>query len=412
MPRVDDLIDRLGKARYITTLDLSRGYWQVPVSESSRPMTAFATPYGLFQFRVMPFGLHGAPATFQRMMDSLLWDVGPFAAAYLDDLIIHSKTWGAHLDQVHTILQKLREAGLTLKPRKCQFAMAYRAYLGHVVGGGEVRPEDYKVQCVRSFPILTVKKQVRAFLGITGYYRKYIPEYATLAAPLMDLTRKTSPNRVLWNEHCDSAFAMLKHHLCSSPVLQNPDFDRPFVLQTDASDRSVGAVLSQVDGAGEEHPVTFYSCKLLPREERYSTIENECLAIKFGMQACKVYLLGRHFTVQTDHRSLEWLNRLKDNNARFTRWSLELQQYSFDVQHRAGSANANADALSRAFGPSDATLLQERCEGPVLHTCTFTIFGSCYNYTLIFGFPCRVIMLYLALLYLALLYLALLHVLP
>ena len=152
---------------------------------------------------------------------------------------------------------------------------------------------------------------------------------------------------------------MLKHHLCSSPVLRNTDFDRPFVLQTDASDHGVGAVLSQVDDAGEEHPVTFYSRKLLPREERYSTIEKECLVIKLGMQACKVYLLGRHFTVQTDHRSLEWLNRLKDNNARLTRWSLKLQQYSFDVQHRAGSANVNADALSRAFGPSDATLSQE-----------------------------------------------------
>ena len=209
------------------------------------------------------------------------------------------------------------------------------------------------------------EKQVRAFLGITSYYRKFIPEYATLTAPLTDLTRKTSPKRVLWNERCDSAFAMLKHHLCSSPVLRNPDFDRPFVLQTEASDRGVSAVLSQVDDAGEEHPVTFYSRKLLPREERYSTIEKECLAIKLRMQACKVYLLGRHSTVQTDHRSLEWLNRLKDNNARLTRWSLELQQYSFDIQHRAGSANANADALSRAFGPSDATLSQEMGGGDV-----------------------------------------------
>ena len=360
MPRVDDLIDRLGKARYITTLDLSRGYWQVPVDEESRPMTAFTTPYGLFQFRVMPFGLHGAPATFQRMMDNLLWDVGPYAAAYLDDLIIHSEEWGDHLDQVRTILQKLRKAGLTLKPKKCQFAMAHCAYLGHVVGGGEVRPEDSKVQSVRSFPIPAVKKQVRAFLGITGYYRKFIPEYATLAAPLTDLTRKTSPNRVVWDERCDYAFTTLKHHLCSSPVLRSPDFDRPFILQTDASDRGVGAVLSQVDDAGDEHAIAFYSRKLLPREERYSTIEKECLAIKLGMQAFKVYLLGRRFSVQTDHRSLEWLDRIKDNNARLTRWSLELQQYDYVVQHRAGSANANADALSRAFGSSDATLSQEK----------------------------------------------------
>ena len=178
MPRVDDLIDRLGMAKYITTLDLSRGYWQVPVSEASRPMTAFATPFGLFQFRAMPFGLHGAPATFQRMVDKILRDSGAYAAAYLDDIVIHSVTWEDHLKHLRAIFLKLRDAGLTLKPPKCQFAMAHCVYLGHIFGSGEVRPEDSKVQSVHSFPVPSVKKQVRAFLGITGYYQKFIPEYA------------------------------------------------------------------------------------------------------------------------------------------------------------------------------------------------------------------------------------------
>ena len=183
--------------------------------------------------------------------------------------------------------------------------------------------------------------------------------------PLTDLTRKTSLNRVVWDSRCDSAFTELKRRLCSSHVLHSPDFDCPFVLQTDASDRGVGAVLSQFDASGDEHPVGFYSRKLLPWEERYSTIEKECLAIKLGMQAFKVYLLGRRFTVQTDHRSLEWLNRLKDNNSRLSRWSLELQQYDFCVWHRSGKANANADTLSRAFGPSDATTLSQEKGGGV-----------------------------------------------
>ena len=179
MPRVDNLIDALGKARYITTLDLARGYWQVP-----RPRTAFATLFSLFQFRVMPFGLHGAPATFQRMMDQLLTDCTDFAAAYLDDVVIHSNSWEGHVSHIHSVLQRLREAGLTIKPKKCQFGMESCVYLGHVVGNGEVHPEKCKLQAVEDFPSPVTKKQVRAFLGFTGYYRKFIPDYAEIAAPL------------------------------------------------------------------------------------------------------------------------------------------------------------------------------------------------------------------------------------
>ena len=367
MPRIDDLVDRLGKAKFITTLDLSRGYWQVPISRESQPKTAFASPFGLFEFRRMPFGLHGAPATFQRMMDRLLWDVGDYAAAYLDDVVIHSTTWEEHLEHVRNILQKLREAGLTVKPTKCQFARSRCAYLGHIVGGGEIRPDERKIQCVKGFATPTHKRQVRAFLGLTGYYRKFIPNYATLAAPLTDLTRKACPNRVAWDDKCETAFNALKTQLCSSPILRSPDFERPFILQTDASERAVGAVLSQVDDVGEEHPNAFFSRKLLPREERYSTVEKECLAIKLALQAFRVYLLGRQFTVQTDHRSLEWLHRFRDTNARLTRWSLALQPYKFTVKHRAGTANGNADALSRLHHPTsvDATKMSQEKEGGV-----------------------------------------------
>ena len=365
MPRVDDLIDSLGKARYITTLDLARGYWQVPVSEESRPRTAFTTPYGLFQFRVMPFGLHGAPATFQRMMDQLLVECTGYAAAYLDDVVIYSTSWEDHIRHVHSVLQRLRGAGLTIKPKKCQFAMDHCTYLGHVVGNGEVRPEKSKIYAVEHFPTPSTKKQVRAFLGLTGYYRKFIADYANLAATLTDLTKKDAPNRVKWTTECGHAFQALKDKLCSKPILKSPDFDRQFILQTDASDRGVGAVLCQHDDHAVEHPVAFYSRKLLPREERYSTIEKECLAIKVATHAFRVYLLGRQFVVQTDHRALEWLHRLKDNNARLTRWSLALQPYQFVVQYRAGTANANADALSRAYPPPDDTTSSQEKEGGV-----------------------------------------------
>ena len=151
-----------------------------------------------------------------------------------------------------------------------------------------------------------------------------------------------------WDSECNRAFEKLKEFLCSTPVLWSPDFTREFVLQTDASDFGVGAVLSQFDDEGTDHPIAYFSRKLLPREQRYSTVEKECLAIKLGTQAFRVYLLGRQFTIQTDHRALQWLDRLKETNGRLTRWSLALQPFQFKVQHRAGKANANADALSRA----------------------------------------------------------------
>ena len=347
MPRIDELIDRLGGSKFITTLDLTRGYWQVPVAEADRHKTAFTTPFGLYQFKVMPFGLQGAPATFQRMMDRLVDGCDAFAAAYLDDLIIHSNTWEKHLQHIKSILVRLRAAGLTAKPTKCQFGMRECGYLGHVVGNGMVRPELSKVDAVQCFAVPKTKKQIRAFLGLTGYYRKFIPNYASVAVALTDLTRKSAPNRVTWTMECDRAFQRLKFLLSSSPVLRSPDFQKPFILQTDASDFGVGAVLSQEDENGDDHPVAYFSRKLLPREQRYSTIEKECLAIKLATHAFRVYLLGRQFTIQTDHRALEWLDRLKENNSRLTRWSLALQPYDFVVQHRAGGKNGNADALSR-----------------------------------------------------------------
>ena len=291
MPRIDDLIDRLGKACYITTLDLAKGYWQVPLASESRAKTTFSSPLGLFQFTVMPFGLQGAPATFQRLMDSVVSGLD-FCAAYLDDLIVHSETWKEHLTHLEHVFVRLEQAGLTVKASKCQIGMKECVYLGHVVGNGQVRPEPSKLEAVDAFPTPKTKKQVRTFLGLSGYYRRFIQNYASLAAPLSDLTRKSLPKQVQWTDKCQIAFVKLKDCLCKAPVLNHPDFGRSFVLQTDASDHGIGAVLSQVDDADQEHPVAFYSRKFLAREERYATVEKECLAIKLGVQAFKMYLLA------------------------------------------------------------------------------------------------------------------------
>ncbi|XP_067303559.1 uncharacterized protein [Pseudorasbora parva] len=327
MPRVDELLDRLGRARYISTLDLTKGYWQVPLSAQAKPKTAFSTPSGHWQYRVLPFGLHGAPATFQRLMDILLRPHQAYAAAYLDDVVVHSETWEDHLDRLRKVLSGLRRAGLTANPRKCHLGLAEAKYLGYQVGRGLIRPQ---------------KKE-----GLGDSLRSP-SRHEDAASPLTDLTRKGQPEKTQWSTEAEAAFHRIKSALTWAPVLRAPDFNSPFLLQTDASDTGLGAVLSQVTD-GEEHPVIYISRKLTPAEQRYATVEREALAVKWAVLELRYYLLGRHFTLTTDHAPLQWMARAKETNARVTRWFLALQDFNFTVQHRAGTANANADGLSRMW---------------------------------------------------------------
>ncbi|KAI2644445.1 Retrovirus-related Pol polyprotein from transposon 17.6 [Labeo rohita] len=298
MPRVDELLDRLGRARYITTLDLTKGYWQVPLTPTAKENTAFSTPSGHWQYRTLPFGLHGA--------------------------------------------------GLTTNPRKCHLAQYEAKYLGFQEGRGLIYPQEKKVEAVHTAPKPETKTQVRAFLGLAGYYRCFIPNFSSLAAPLTDLTRKGQPEKIRWTATAEEALAKIKTALTSSPVLRVPDFSCPFLLQMDASDTGLGAVLSQVQ-EGEEHPIIYISRKLSPAERNYATVEREALAIKWAVLELRYYLLGRKFTLVTDHAPLQWMTRAKDTNARVTRWFLALQDFHFEVRHRAGVTNTNADELSRIW---------------------------------------------------------------
>ncbi len=301
MPWVDELLDRLGGTRYISTLDLTKGYWQVPLTEEAKPKTAFSTPSGHWQYRVLPFGLHGAPATLQRMLDILLRPHQSYAAAYLDDVVVHSESWEEHLAQLRRVLLELRRAGLTANPRKCHLALFEARYLGFQVGRGLIRPQEKKVTAILSAPQPTTKTQ-----------------------------------------------AWVKTALTSEPILRAPDFSCPFLVQTDASDTGLGAVLLQVQD-GEEHPVVYISRKLSPAEQGYAAVEKEALAVKWAVLELRYYLLGRKFTLITDHAPLQWMARAKDTNARVTRWFLALQDFHFVVRHQAGTANANADGLSRIW---------------------------------------------------------------
>ena len=216
------------------------------------------------------------------MMDQILRPHQAYAAAYIDDIIIHSASWDTHIRQLRAVLAELRRAGLTANPAKCRLGLEETSYLGYQVGRGNVRPQESKVAAIRDWPRPTSKKQVKSFLGLVGKYQRFIPGFATLASPLNDLTRKALPDRVTWSDAAERAFGDLRRALCSEPVLLTPNFSLPLLVHTDASEVGLGAVLSQVQG-GEEHPVMYVSRKLLPNEKNYSTVEKEALAIKWAL---------------------------------------------------------------------------------------------------------------------------------
>ena len=223
-------------------------------------------------------------------------------------------------------------------------------YLGHVIGGGVILPNPKKLKAVLHYKCPETKTEVKSFLGLTGYYRKFVPQYASISTPLCNLLKKGKRERVEWSPECEQAFQTLKKKLGEPPVLIVPDFSKPFVVRTDASNVGIGAVLTQQGPDGQEHPVAFASRKLKPREQNYSVVEKECLAIVWALQFFYPYLYGQHFVVETDHQPLTWLQRMKNQNPRLACWALTLQPYKFDVCHRAGAQHKNADGLSR--GPT------------------------------------------------------------
>uniref|UniRef100_A0A8C5QKE1 ribonuclease H n=1 Tax=Leptobrachium leishanense TaxID=445787 RepID=A0A8C5QKE1_9ANUR len=351
MPRVDELLDQISGGHFLTTVDLCKGYWQIPLAEEATPKSAFITPFGLYQFRVMPFGMKNAPATFQRLIDRLLDGLQGFACAYLDDIAIYSQTWEEHLEHVGTVLGRIRDANLTLKPEKCKVGMAEVQYLGHRVGCGIQRPEPAKIEAILDWPTPVTKTQVLAFLGTAGYYRKFVPHYSDLAKPLTDLTKKSLPRQVLWSPECEQAFRQLKAALTQVPLLAAPNYNKCFIVHTDASMFGLGAVLSQVGDDGGDHPVAFISRKLLPREVGYAAVEKECLALVWALRKLQPYVYGRSFTVMTDHNPLVWLNRVAGENGRLLRWSLALQPFNFSINIGPGRRTVTQMGYRATVGP-------------------------------------------------------------
>ena len=350
LPRLDDLIDQVGNSPFISTLDLSKGYWQIPLTDRAREVSAFSTPFGHYEYKTMPFGMKSAPLTFQKAMNSILHGLSEFAIAYLDDISIRSNTWDEHLCHLDEVFARLADRGLTLNAAKCMIGGATVKYLGYQVGGGRVAPLSAKIEAVAKIPLPSTKKQLRSFLGVLSFYRRFIPYFADTAAPLTDLLKGKRPADITltWSNAASQAFEQLKAALICRPLLKAPDFEELFEIYTDASNIGIAAVLTQEED-GVPKPVIYFSRKLLPQETRYATIEKELLAIIAALDAFAPYVGYGPVVVHSDHQPLRWLRRCTTANQRLLRWALKLGEYDLEVRHIKGCENRLADMLSRHF---------------------------------------------------------------
>ena len=362
LPRIDESLDALSGARWFSTLDLASGYNQVPMAEHDKDKTAFCTPFGLFEFNRMPFGLCNAPGTFQRLMERIFGDQSlQSLLLYLDDIVIFSTTFSQHLQRLDMVLGRLRQHQLKLKLSKCCFFRTEVPYLGHIVSAAGVATDPEKVRAVAEWPPPRTLKDLRAFLGFASYYRRFVEGFAHLAAPLHRLVgecqgpRKAPAPRTValgsrWSDACQQGFQQLKQRLTTAPVLAYADFRLPFVVEIDASYQGLGAVLSQ-DQEGRRRPIAFASRGLRKTErnmDNYSSMKLEFLALKWAVtEKFREYLLGHSFTVYTDNNPLSYIQTTAKLAAVEQRWASQLAQFNFSIKYRPGPSNRNADALSR-----------------------------------------------------------------
>lgn len=362
LPRIEESLDALGGAKWFSTLDLASGYNQVPVAERDKPKTAFCTPFGLFEFNRMPFGMCNSPSTFQRLMERIFGDQSlQSLLLYLDDIVIFSATFKDHLQRLELVLTRLQEQHLKLKLKKCHFFQHEVKYLGHIVSAAGVATDPDKISVVTKWQRPTTVRELQSFLGFASYYRRFVEGFSKMAAPLHGLIAETLGGKhksrthgkcllsEKWNEQCEQAFQLLKQRLVSAPVLGYADFAKPFILEIDASHAGLGAVLSQ-ELDGQRRPIAFAS-RGLRRSERnmsnYSARKLELLALKWAVtDKFREYLFGNKCTVFTDNNPLSYLKTAK-LGAVEQRWVAELAVFDFEVKYRPGSTNRNADALSR-----------------------------------------------------------------
>jgi hypothetical protein len=311
-----------------------------------REKTAFVTRHGSYQFKRMPFGLTNAPATFQRHMDLVLDRYrGKFLGCFIDDILVYSRTFEEHLQHLQIVFETIYNAGLRLNREKSHFGKRQVTFLGYSIGPGGNKPDLHNLGKIREHPIPRNVSQVRGFLGLVGYYRTFIKDYAHHAEPLTALTRKAT--KFVWNTKVNTAFEYLKQQLISEPILARPNYDKPFLLATDASDYAIGGILGQLDKNGKERVVKYLHKTFSQTERNYGATEREAYAAIWCIQKCRPYLIQREFQLITDHSALKWIFNNPNVKTKFQRWQLILSEYKYTIIHKPGKTHSNADALSR-----------------------------------------------------------------
>lgn len=345
LPRMDDTISALGGATLFSTLDLTQGFHQVPLTKDSCKYTAFSTPDLHCEYKVLPMGAANSPSTFSRLMNKVLKGIlWKYCLCYLDDVVVYSTTWEEHLIALTEVFQKLGNAGLMLSPKKCNIGFSSLKFLGHIVSAEGVRPNQDKVLAIKEMPRPDNKKKLKSFLGMCAFYRKFVKDFSQVAKCLYTLTADHSEFE--WQDTHTEAFNKLKDALCTAPVLAYPDFTHPFIIATDASGDGIGGVLKQKI-AGKERPIAYASRALSEAEKKYPITEQEALAVVFCLQQFRSFVYGQRFQVITDHAALRWLLTAIHKNHRLSRWCLKIQDLDCTITYKPGRLNSDADALSR-----------------------------------------------------------------
>ena len=342
MCKVEDIFSQLNGAKYFSTLDLRARYHHIGLTTYSTPKTAFTSPFGKYEYVKVPFRLAQALAYFQELMTGVLKDL-PFAMAYLDDIIIYSSTPEEHLEHIKTVFEKLCHAKLSMKLSKCHFFTKEIQYLGHILGVEGIKPVRAKTEAIKAMHPPVNPKQVRAFLGLVGYYRKFIKNFAKIAKPLTMLTRMDI--KFEWKETHHSAFMKLKEAIIQAPILRYPDTTKPYIVYTDASNDACRAQLSQTHN-GTEFPIAFLSHTFTDTQRRWSTPEQEAYGIYFAVKKSNYYLQGTDIIVRNNHKPLAWFLNGKNKNTKINRWGLELASYNITFEWISGARNKAADCLS------------------------------------------------------------------
>lgn len=367
VPNIQHLFARMQKAKFLSTIDLSKAFWQVPLCNeqirgqfaTSQELTAFVLPgRGLFQFTVMPFGLTNSPATQCRLMYRVLGhDLEPWAFVYMDDILLMSNTVGQMISLIQKVADRLTKAGLSINFQKSRFFAKSVKYLGYILSESGMTADPDRLQAMDSYVRPTNTKSVRRFLGLTGYYRRLIKDYSGIATPLTNLLKKTV-GKFEWTDEAETAFQQLKRAMLTAPVVANPDFDRDFYIQCDASDVSGAAALGQKHGE-EEVIIAYFSHKWTPTEARWGATEREAATVLYSIRHFDSYLWGRPITVITDAQALTHIRTIKTGgSSRLSRWVLEFSQYDLTIKHRAGKLSVVPDALSRAVDSVDVLIAQ------------------------------------------------------